>query len=304
MDDWEGLLLLTIEFKDSWIGETFYEQLRHSLSILTGQCYERIQVQHHNTEKRFFLSIDGFSKGDQEAEQAITSVLTNTTVTIYFTKWMKKYLQETFYYDDEQEIQAIMETAKTMFFPSLSYQGEMVTISLMQWQQEIHNKIAPFIEENISFSFDSFLSFRLQTSKEQILDLVEKAIDEYRMEMDYQMMLQKCRDFLSNQKPRVETVYVSMKATIQFFDKDRQEISFEQVCRWLEAVTPFEQYLPIHERMIGPLVSMAPKKILIESKECNDDLYHTLRNIFEERIELIDTDSVDQCNRKLNRSKF
>lgn len=294
--------MLTIEFKDSYIGETFYEQLRHSLSILTGQCYERIQVQHHSTEKSIFLSIDGFSKGNKEAEQVIKSILTNTTVTIFFTKWMREYLEETFYYDDEQEIQAIMETAKTLFFPSLSYKSEMVTISFMEWQQEIHNKIAPFIDESISFSFDSFLAFRLQTCKEQILYLVEKAIDEYRMEMDYQMMLQKCRDFLNHQEPRVEKVYVSMRDTIQFYDEDKQKISFEQVCRWLQADTPFEKYLPIHERMIGPLVSMAPKKIVIESKECNDDLYHTLKNIFEERIELIDTDSVDYLNRKLNRS--
>jgi len=292
MDDWEGLLLLTIEFKDSCIGETFYEQLRHSLSILTGQCCERIQVSKNETDKSFFLSIDGFSRGGHETEQVITSVLTNTTVTVFFTKWMKEYLKQTFYYDDEQEIQAIMETAKTMFFPSLSFKGEVDTISFIQWQQEIYNQIAPFINEGISFSFDSFLSFRLQRCKEQILNLVEKAIDEYRMEMDYQLMLQKCRDFLNQQEPKVETVYVSMKEKIQFFDEEKQKISFEQVCIWLQAVTPFEKYLPIHERMIGPLVSMAPKKIVIESKECNDDLYHTLINIFEERIELVDTDSL------------
>ncbi len=132
MDDWEGLLLLTIEFKDSYIGETFYEQLRHSLSILTDQCYERIQVRQDKSENSFFLSIGGFSEGGQEAEQAITSVLANTTVTIFFTKWMKDYLKQTFYYEDEQEIQAIMETAKTLFFPSLSYKSEMATISFIQ----------------------------------------------------------------------------------------------------------------------------------------------------------------------------
>ncbi|WP_280770105.1 sporulation protein YtxC [Salipaludibacillus daqingensis] len=283
-----------IEFKDSCIGETFYEQLRHSLSILSGQCYERIKVNGDKGNKSYFLSINGIYGGGKEAEHVVTSVLTNTTMTVFFTKWMKDYLKQTFHYEDEQEIQTIMEIAKTLFFPSLSYKKEMVTLNFFHWQEEIYNKISPLIEDNISFSFDSFISFRLQTNKEQILDLVEKAIDEYRMELDYQIMLQKCRDFLYDHEPKVETVYVSMKDSIEFYNEDKQKISFEQVCTWLQAVTPFEKYLPIHERIIGPLVSMAPKKVVIESKECNDDLYHTLRNIFEERIKLTDTLSFDK----------
>ncbi|WP_416151461.1 sporulation protein YtxC [Salipaludibacillus sp. HK11] len=278
--------MLTIEFKDSFLGETFYEQLRHSLSILTGQKCDHIQFSVAKTEKRFFLSIDVFSQGGQDKEQAIITVLTNTTARIFFVRWVEEYLRKTFHYEDDHEIQAIMETAKMLFFPTSSEKQQIISMSFIEWQQEVYNQLAPFVNERISFSFDSFISFRLQSCKEKLLELVEKAIDEYRMEMDYQMMLQKCRDFLEQNPPKVETVYVYMKNGIKFYDGKKREITFEQVCKWLETVTPFEKFLPLHERMIGPLVSMAPKKIVIKSEECDDDLFHTLKNIFEERIVL------------------
>lgn len=266
--------------------------------MVTNKAQKQVTIQLDQKEKRAVLSIGGFTSGDHMIEHAIISVLTNTTAMIFFKKWVEEYLKETFHYEEEMEIQSIVETAKSLFYPSPTHKEQKTLITFIQWQQEIYQKIAPFVKENISFSFDSFLYFRLQTCKESLLSIVETAIDEYRMEIDYQMMLQRCRDFLNSHEPRIETVYVRLSRGIDFFDGKHQQIPFHQICQWLETATPFEKFLPIHERMIGPLVSMAPAKIMIHSEECDDDLFHTLKNIFEERIVLIDdkANELSTCN--------
>jgi putative sporulation protein YtxC len=276
--------LLVIEFKDSHIGEAFYHQLKQSLAVTKRSNDDLIHIHFKEKETLTTLSIEGLNSLRREEQQAIISVLTNVTITHFFPKWLKEFLKDMFYYEDEQEIQAIIQTAKSLFFPSGGEEDRNFTMAFLQWQQDIFQKLAPFVENNISFSFDSFLFFRLKPSREKLLSLAELAIDEYKLELEYQLMLDRCRDFLKRQSPRVHTVYVFLKNGIEFYDSDMKKISVQQIYEWLETGTPFEKNLPVNERMIGPLVSMAPKKIIIDSAYCDNDLYHTLKNIFEERL--------------------
>ncbi|MCE7793388.1 putative sporulation protein YtxC [Salipaludibacillus sp. CUR1] len=294
--------MLTIDYKDSRIGEAFYKQMNESLLTLLKHDYGKVAVDLKKKDNRTILLMDGLESLSSDQKQGIISVFTNVTVANYFTKWMREWLQEAFYYEDETEIQAIIQTAKNISLPSPMEKQRYYSFDFLGWQREIYYKLAPFVENHVSFSFDSFLYFRLKPVREKLLYLAEDAIDEYKMELDYQLMLNRCRDLLRKQAPRVSVVYVYLKDKIEFMDEKRKKISIKQIYQWLETVTTFERSLPVHERIIGPLVSMAPEKIVVDSANCDDDLYHTLKNIFEERIVLADLQNNWQASAPIKNS--
>ncbi|MGJ9382423.1 sporulation protein YtxC [Salipaludibacillus sp. CF4.18] len=293
--------MLTIDFQDSHIGESFYEQLRHSLSILggKGKSEKIVDYQYNRKNGTAALILSGLQDLHLDKKHHIIAILTNVTVATYFSKWLEECLRESFYYEDKEEIQSIVETAKLIFFPGLETKMILLPFTFYQWQQEIYKQISPFIEEDISFSFDSLIAFRLLNAKEKLLDVVEIAIDEYKMELEYQSMVQRCRDVLKEQKSKVEAVYVHLKDGVEFYDEEKKKLSLQQIYKWLHAETAFEKSLPYQERMIGPLVSMAPNKIYLFAQDIEDDLYHTLRNIFEERIVLMNRWPFDFSDKKI-----
>lgn len=62
-------------------------------------------------------------------------------------------------------------------------------------EAKIRDAVEEIFQDHVSFSFDSFLKFRLRPYLKMLESYVEIAIDEYKMEQEYQMFIQTLRDF-------------------------------------------------------------------------------------------------------------
>ena len=61
--------------------------------------------------------------------------------------------------------------------------------------------IHEWFQDQTVFSFDHFITFRLRSFMTELERYVELAIDEYKIEQEYQMFIQKLREFLIERKP-------------------------------------------------------------------------------------------------------
>ncbi|UCZ52240.1 putative sporulation protein YtxC [Bacillus shivajii] len=274
--------MLTIQFKDTQLCEAFYDQLCLSLHTFVGDK-EFAFIEDKGDHSFLKIDLPCLKKNGANTSQ-VASVLTNVTIKEKLPLWLRDWVKEGFYYEDPYEVEAIVEYAKQLF---LKGSNEVpLKVSFKKWQHGIYKLYDQFIYHSLQFSFDSFLRFRLREKKEELVEVVEKAIDEYKLEHDYQVMVASCRDYLQAHEPRIHTIHLLLDQSIAMYDNHGRQITEDELRKWCSNEISFEAPLPFSEWVISPTVSLAPKKLIIYPNHNYEGLLQTLFSIFEERIEI------------------
>jgi putative sporulation protein YtxC len=197
--------------------------------------------------------------------------------------WFRSIITEKFYFQDEEEVQHILEIIHSLL------EGERKDIvGLLKGTdddlQELDQVIDQVLKKDISFSFDSFVKFRLRTFMEKLEKYVAVSIDEYKMEQEYQMFIQTLRDFISNRPPLLSQLHLMMDDVVTFYDEHFSEIKRSELAKMIDRKLLFNHPIYVDSTTIAPLLSIAPKSFYLYTKEPEKPLVRTIRNIFEERV--------------------
>ncbi len=228
-----------------------------------------------------------------ENEQPIVEALSCFIIHHKCYEWVELLLKDVFYYEDPHEIQHILD----IYLEMRNGEREELVNLLNKWDESlfVQSNVETLMHSDQAVSFDSFIKFRLKKLQERMMDYVELAIDEYKMEQEYQMFLHMLREYLSSQDHQLNTVHLlSGQYGFRFFDHAFQEITREQLVTMMDKRLLTNHPLYVDSFTIAPLLSIAPNEIHIyqDSKETN--LLRTLQNIFEERIHIHSIDEFPQ----------
>ncbi|WP_026572231.1 putative sporulation protein YtxC [Bacillus sp. UNC438CL73TsuS30] len=198
--------------------------------------------------------------------------------------WYRDILKEHFYYDDPEEQQQIID----IIYSIQEGHREDLAILLKETAEEpkVKEAIEQVFQENISFSFDSFLKFRLRPYLQMLENYVEISIDEYKMEQEYQMFIQTLREFLAGREPKMDTLHLLFDEEITFFTDQFGEIKRGELTKMIDRKLLVNHPVYVDSASIAPLLSIAPKTIFLYAKEPDAPLVRTIQNIFEERVTL------------------
>lgn len=196
--------------------------------------------------------------------------------------WFRAILQEQYFFEDPEEQEHIME----IIYSVLEGQREDLAVFIKENGEEpqIREAVEEIIQDHISFSFDSFLKFRLRPYLKMLESYVEISIDEYKMEQEYQMFIQTLRDFLASREPKMDTLHLLFDEEISFFDQHFEEIKRGELMKMIDRKLLFNHPVYVDSASIAPLLSIAPKNIHLYTKNPEDPLVRTIKNIFEERV--------------------
>lgn len=196
--------------------------------------------------------------------------------------WFRAILQEQYFFEDPYEVQQIIE----IIYSVLAGNREDLSAFLKENTEEpkIKEAIDELFQENTSFSFDSFLKFRLRPYLHLLESYVEISIDEYKMEQEYQMFVQTLRDFLTNREPKIETLNLLFDEEIIFFNEQFEEIKRGELMRMVDRKLLFNHPVYVDSASIAPLLSIAPRSIFLYTNNPEEPLVRTIKNIFEERV--------------------
>jgi putative sporulation protein YtxC len=197
--------------------------------------------------------------------------------------WFREIIKNQFYFHDIEEQQQIME----IIYSVLEGQREDLAIFIKESKEEtaiIEAALEQIFQENVSFTFDSLLKFRLRSYLQTLEDYVELAIDEYKMEQEYQMFVHMLRDFLSNREPKIKTLHLLFGEEITFYNEQFEEIKRGELTRLIDRKLLVNHPVYVDSASIAPLLSLAPTFIFIYTNHPEEPLVRTIRNIFEERV--------------------
>ncbi|MEK3890431.1 putative sporulation protein YtxC [Bacillus sp. FSL K6-3431] len=196
--------------------------------------------------------------------------------------WLNDTLLQTYHYENEDERSHIIGITAQMFSGKRKDLSDLV--GNVNEDQLLHSAIDDLLSYGGPILFDSFSRFRLKPYYKQVGKYLEVAIDEYKMEQEYQMFVSMLRDYLKNRGSRKNTIHLLMDDSNLFFDENIQEISHQDMKAMIDQRLLANHPIYVDSGVIAPLLSMAPKKIYLYTLNEEQALVRTLRNIFEERI--------------------
>lgn len=240
---------------------------QHIVRILIGKDDEKVSIEHL---KEIFYTFLINSKRDA---------------------WFRRIMVENFFYEDEDEQQQILEIIHSIL------EGEREDLATFikgfDVQGELRGTIDRMIENDLSFSYDSFVKFRIRPLMEQLTKFVEISIDEYKMEQEYQMFIQTLRDFLTARTKKMDIIHLLIEEGTSFYNSQFSKITRSELTMMIDRRLLFNHPVYIDSVTIAPLLSIAPTSIYLYTNDEDQPLVRTIRNIFEERLTLLPIDAFE-----------
>lgn len=198
--------------------------------------------------------------------------------------WLRGILAESYCYSDSEEQDHILD-----IIYSVIEGNRKELVPFMEGVEEqgiIQSCINEIFNEKVSFSFDSFVMFRLRGYTEQLSKWVEIAIDEYKMEQEYQVFLHTLRGFLEDRKPQMSHLYLVIEENMVFYNQQFTEMKRSELFRSIDRKLLVNHPVYVDSGTIAPLLSIAPETIYLYTDDPHQPLVRTIINLFEERVKV------------------
>lgn len=195
---------------------------------------------------------------------------------------LEQAVTQRYHFTEREEIEAIMEIAGSIIEgEKLAGDNEEMDAARLL----IAESLKPVITAGLSFSFESFVTFRLKPLLDSAVRYAEKAIDEYKLEQEYQSFQAALRDCLQRQKPKLDRLYVRHEgSSMTFYDPDRRRLSHRELQGMIDKKLFSGTLMYLDSTALAPLISIAPSHLTIYTDEAEDGLIQTIIRLFEERI--------------------
>lgn len=208
-------------------------------------------------------------------------------------KEMSNFLSDTYFFLRYEEIDEISKRIMNVLLDKVELIDEN-SIYYENRKNEIVKKIEGLIEDNREFNLDGFLRFRFKDFKQEILDIVDKVVENYMAEKEYDEFIKLLKYFVEIQDSKIDTVnlYIDKNGDYTIKDnsgKDLKGILFKDLTDLkYSKETNFEDIL------ISGLITSVPEEIIIHCPQNskNQEFIATLKSVFGDRLSLCDSCSV------------
>lgn len=150
----------------------------------------------------------------------------------------------------------------------------------------IKQNILDYLKENNSINIIGFTNFRLNAYKKMLSELIQKVLEDYKIQQEYKEFIDMLRYFVDTQKNRCKKLHVVFGENGEYtllneYNSDITEKSFEE---FLE--TKEQNNLNNEDLLISSLITLAPKKLFLhfESDNYNKKIVNTISQIFKNKV--------------------
>lgn len=243
-----------------------------------------------NKHQRYQLSLDGLTISINALYDTFSYVERDHLLHLfidfiqenYEKEWLLKYISDTFYFKDEHDqmeildiTQSILEGERNNEIPNLA--------SLPSRTSLLYDALSDVIKDPTTFNFESLITFRLNIYKDYLLRIVELAIDEYKLQQEYHLFVDKLKGIVKAYRPIHKTIYVIDEQPFVLFDDTLRELDHNQSIRSFYPI--LKQWgIEAEPSIIVTLIGLAPENIHIYTDRSDSGMMQTIQNVFEDRV--------------------
>ncbi|MFC0270254.1 putative sporulation protein YtxC [Metabacillus herbersteinensis] len=217
-------------------------------------------------------------------EQAVIPSLVHYILEYKEHQIMLSIIRENYYFIEHEEQQQILHIAQSIIEGE---RKEIPRVNQFQPREEfILEALRQFLTPPLSFTFQSFLQFRLQHYVKRLREYVEVAIEEYKLEQEYQTFIQSLRDYITDRESKIDTLTIHHQERFILYDEQLNEISELDIKNYIDRTFIYKHPMYIDSNLLAPIVSIAPKMIHLYSNDPDHGMIQTIQNIFQERVKI------------------
>jgi putative sporulation protein YtxC len=239
-----------------------------------------------------------------EDKKFILDVLTAFTRNKVEDICLKEMIEHAFLYSDASEQKEIFSISKSIILGEIEGIPEVKGLPCLnelisvQWENLFHSSVS-FIE------FEAFLKFRLRDYLATLLKLVECAIDEFKMEMEYQLFIDQLRNCINRQRPfsNRKVVVIFDIDDIVIVDERNHTFTQTEITVFYEKALKLTNASNLDERLLGPLIGLCPMFAHIYTYDVDHPLLQTIKNVFQETVVIAPIETMTKKSKRLFKKK-
>jgi putative sporulation protein YtxC len=207
---------------------------------------------------------------------------------------LKKIIKDNYYYFKEEEAFEIVNKCMNILNGSAGISGQDY-LFYKNRQDKITQKILEYVDDNTDIILEGFLRFRLKEITKDLESIVDRVVEDYLVEREYNEFIKLLKYFVEIQESQVETVniVINMDGSYSMYDNKSNEITQEL----LNDLTNegFNGEVNRDDLLVSSLITAAPGTIVFHniSNARNKEIIETIRSVFCDRVKLCN--GCDMC---------
>ncbi len=218
--------------------------------------------------------------------QDIATILSDVIINNYESTLIKKVVKNYYIYISDAEKEEIYKHTN-----NLIKREENISDSFFYKQSrkmKIKNSISNYLKTENLIILDGFINFRLSEYMKELYLMVDKAVDDFITQKEYNEFIKLLRYFVEIQDCKVEIVHIVINNNNEYIllDGNKSLIKFEG---FEDTSLEIEgKIINDDDFLISSLITIAPKRIVIHCINGfrNKELFKTIQGVFQNRIEL------------------
>ncbi|TLS39157.1 putative sporulation protein YtxC [Pseudalkalibacillus caeni] len=214
----------------------------------------------------------------------LAKALTECVLEKYEMNWYEQMIEHQFYFKEKEEQREIISLA--MAISARERPDIPETAKIPAGKDLLFNAFYAFLKEECSFSFDSLIRFRLKDYFLTLKELVGIAIDEYKLEQEYQNFIDHLRHSVQKRHPVKVEINLLYDKYFLFYDEHFRLLGNNYLKSFIDEEIRHFNGFEIDPCVLGPLIGLAPRRICVYTNEIDLGLLQTIQNVFQERVEI------------------
>lgn len=230
------------------------------------------------------LSFRNYERIKNSMKNHVAHMLTEFIVVREEKKIVGKIINQYYSYYSEEERKSIYDHTLEL----LSDTRDVIEdFGMTTRYTKILEKIIEYLDNHHELVLEGFVNFRLKEYREKLTQVVDKAADDYLMDLEYQEFIRVLRAFVDIQEPQVEEVHVlSVKdGMYKIVDHQGKSINNQNFEAFL---VQRDDHINYEDLLITALITIAPYHVMVHVHESHNavtkNVVETIKNIFDGRV--------------------
>ncbi len=153
-------------------------------------------------------------------------------------------------------------------------------------------KIKKCVDENNEINIDGFLTFRCKELFKDIKGIVDKIVEKYMVDKEYNEFIKLLKYFVEIEESKLDKLNILIDSTGKYTLKDSEGNDLTEEVYIEVSDVKYVENISIDDMLISWLITNVPKEINIYNIEncTNKELINTIKNVFEERVNIYNHD--------------
>ncbi len=283
--------LITIGISDDI--DVVHERLKTELKVLSKQGIDLNLNERVQGDLRFFdcsvsnCVLGKFSYNDiiYISKHYVANAIADIIIDIMEKKILKKCIDSNYYYfNGEERLKIFAYACKTLGIDEI--EKDKGCVYRLSRKARVLQKVLDYLENNSSVIIPGFVRFRMKDYISELEDAIDRAVEEYLMEREYNEFIKLLRYFVEIQEPKVDTINVLRNSdkSYRLLDGEGRPVSNELLDDLSGEV--LENNINYDDLLISSLITIAPTRIVFHNQAVSEgsEILDTIKKVFHNKI--------------------